>query len=323
MRGIALVALVAFAWPQLARAEDPWKIGVTEQQRVTAQKFLEAGNTLFLEKKYPEALKQYEAAVGAWNHPAIRFNIVRCLIQLERPAEAFDALEAALVYGAAPLEDSVYTEALAYRKLLANQIAHLDVSCTQAGTRVSIDGQIVIASCPGKASQRVKPGSHQLVGVKEGYLTQTIDAKVIGGEHETLEVELVPLSNAARVTRRWATWKPWLLFSSGLALVGIGGGLQYIASSNLDSYDRQITADCAARACNPATNPAVAQLVADRDRALVENKVALVSIGVGAAATLTGVVLLYMNRVHTVYERTRLEITPANSGATVTIMGEF
>jgi len=224
MRGIALVALVAFAWPQLARAEDPWKIGVTEQQRVTAQKFLEAGNTLFLEKKYPEALKQYEAAVGAWNHPAIRFNIVRCLIQLERPAEAFDALEAALVYGAAPLEDSVYTEALAYRKLLANQIAHLDVSCTQAGTRVSIDGQIVIASCPGKASQRVKPGSHQLVGVtggcaaalahaRTGELAPIVHARIHDeGDRRivTMPMEAIHLPTRRAGLDRDPGWIPWL-----------------------------------------------------------------------------------------------------------------
>ena len=323
MRGIAPWALVVvLAWSGLAHAEDPWKVGVSEKQRADAQRLLEQGNTLFFEKKYPEALKKYEEAVGVWNHPAIRFNIVRCLIQLERPVEAFDNLEGTLKYGAAPLEDAVYSEALNYQKLLANQIGHLDVSCTQAGAKVSLDGQTVIASCPGKASQRVKPGTHQVVAIREGFLTQTIDAKVVGGEHDSVDVKLVPLDGAARITRRWAVWKPWLVFGGGLALVGVGAGLQFIASSNLDSFDRQITASCASHACDPAAEPAKS-LIEDRDRAKRENRVAVGMIAVGAAATVTGGVLLYLNRTYTVYEKAHLEFTPSSGGATVGLRGAW
>lgn len=323
MRGIAPWALVlVIGWAVPARAEDPWKVGVSEKQRRDAQALLEQGNTLFFEKKYPDALKKYEEAVATWNHPAIRFNIVRCLIQLERPTEAFDNLEKALVYGAAPLEDAVYSEALNYQKLLAKQIGHLDVSCAQAGAKVSLDGQTVIASCPGKASQRVKPGTHQVVGIKEGFLTQTIDAKVVGGEHEIVDVKLVPLAGAARITRRWAVWKPWVVFGGGLALVGVGAGLQFIASSNLDSYDRQITASCPVHACDPTTEPAKS-LLADRDRAVRENRIAIGTIAVGAGAAVLGGVLLYLNRTYTVYEKTHLELAPTNGGAQVSVGGAW
>jgi hypothetical protein len=108
-----------------ARAQnvDPWSVGVTDDQKATAQGLLEDGNALFLRSDWTGALAKYTEAVGVWDHPAIRFNMVRCLIQLERHVEAYDNLKLALQYGAAPLEDAVYTEALSYEKLLENEIA--------------------------------------------------------------------------------------------------------------------------------------------------------------------------------------------------------
>ena len=119
-----------------AHADDtaaPWSQGVSADQKAAAHKLLEEGNAQFLEHHYADALDSYRRAVAKWDHPAIRFNIVRCLIQLDRPAEASENLEAALKYGKTPLEDAVYAEAIAYQKLLANQTGELEVSCAQAG----------------------------------------------------------------------------------------------------------------------------------------------------------------------------------------------
>src|SRR5436190_14285543 len=74
------------ATPQAPQA--PWAVGVSAEAKITAQGHLERGNALFLERKYSEALEAYRQALAAWNHPAIRFNMVRCLIFLERPVEA-------------------------------------------------------------------------------------------------------------------------------------------------------------------------------------------------------------------------------------------
>src|SRR3954469_25031644 len=112
--GIAVaVAVIGLAAPAHADT-PPWSVGVTDAQKAEAQKNLDAGNALFLDKKYAEALEKYRAAVAAWDHPAIRFNIVRCLIQLDKAVEASDNLKLALKYGSAPLEEAVYTEALSY-----------------------------------------------------------------------------------------------------------------------------------------------------------------------------------------------------------------
>src|SRR3954465_1572782 len=107
----------------------PWAQGVTDEQKAQAKELLDAGNALLLDKKYVEALDKYTAAVAVWDHPAIRFNMVRCLIQLGRNLEAYDNLQLALKYDAAPLEKTVYDEALAYQKLLETQIGDIKVSC--------------------------------------------------------------------------------------------------------------------------------------------------------------------------------------------------
>lgn len=317
-------AAMCVAWwiwaPNAVADVEPWKIGVTDEQRATAQARLDEGNALFYERRYPEALVKYEAALAAWNHPALRFNVVRCLIQLERPVEAAENLERTLVYGAAPLEDVVYREALEYQKLLANQIGHLAIACTQAGVRVSLDGAALAVACPGQIEQRVRPGPHQIVGVKDGFLTETTDVKVVGGSREVATIELRAVGSATRVVNRWSTWKPWVVFGGGLAVLGAGTGLQLIASSDLDTFDRQIALSCSRIACDPVVNPEIARLADDRDRALLRNRVAIGMIALGAGTAITGVVLLYLNRAHTIQEPA-VGMTFGNGGATVSIGG--
>ena len=165
------------------------------RKRPSAQKLLEEGNALFLKKDYAQALEKYKAAVGSWDHPAIRFNMVRCLIQLDRPVDASDNLALALKYGAAPLEEAVYTEALSYQKLLANQIGDLDVTCEQAGVKVTLDGQPLL-DCPGKEHRRVAPGQHQLVGT-EGRLSHQDDR----GRRDRREARRTRRSRSSRSAR--------------------------------------------------------------------------------------------------------------------------
>jgi tetratricopeptide (TPR) repeat protein len=298
-----LVAVMAMALgvlaPTVAQADDqPWALGVTDAQKAQAQKILEEGNQLFLKKDYAQALDKYKAAVAVWDHPAIRFNMVRCLIQLDRPVDASDNLALALKYGAAPLEEAVYNEALSYQKLLASQIGDLDVACAQPGVKITLDGQPLL-DCPGKEHRRVAPGQHQLVGTKDGFLTKTTEVVVIGAKQQDAKVALVPLSKAAKVVHRYPTWMPWTVFGGGLVLAGFGGLIQYEASQSMASYDRQVTQNCAGGGCTPDQ---VKAFQGDKDAAERDNKIAIGVITVGAAGAIVGGVLLYMNRGRTVYE---------------------
>ena len=306
-----LVLLLALA--TAAHAESPWTVGVSETQKAKAKTALDAGNALFLEKKYSAALARYQEAIAQWDHPAIRFNVVRCLIQLDRPVEAMDNLKLALKYGAAPLEEAVYAEALAYDKLLANQIGELAITCTQPNTKVTVDGQ-PLGACPTTETRRVVPGPHQIVGVKSGFLTRTYDVVVVGGKQETVKVTLDPLTANARIEHRWSQWIPWVVFGSGFAVLGAGALLDLSAASDMDSYDRLVKQQCPMRSCDES------MLQTDlRDDAEMKSTIAVGVMITGAATIAAGGVMLYMNRARTVYP----EIAPTRSGATFGVSGRF
>ncbi|MGE5187282.1 MAG: hypothetical protein ACM31C_34780 [Acidobacteriota bacterium] len=314
MRGLLAVTAMVVAVGSAHADDQPWAAGVTDAQRQTAQHWLDIGNAQFLDKRYADALESYQKAIAAWDHPAIRFNIVRCLIQLERTVEASDNLALALKYGSAPLQEAVYSEALAYQKLLANQIGELEVSCTQPDVQITLDGKR-LATCPASSARRLVPGEHQLVATKNGFLTKSLDVIVLGGKHQKVSVALDPLEKAARLERRWPVWVPWVVFGGGAATLALGGALELKARSDIDTFDSQIAHDCAMLACDPN------QLSSLDSTARLEGRLAAVTMAAGAASAIAGGVMLYLNRARTVYPT--VEVVPHAGGAVISVGGQL
>ncbi|MGE5186895.1 MAG: hypothetical protein ACM31C_32815 [Acidobacteriota bacterium] len=327
MRGVvrALALVVAAATPALADEPPPWAVGVTDAQKASAKALLDEGNARFVEHDYVAALDRYRKAIAVWDHPAIRFNVVRCLIQLDRPLDAYDELERTLKYGSKPLEEAVYAEALAYQKLLANEIGHIEVRCAQAGVHVSLDGQPLVA-CPGTQQRRLAPGAHQVVGTREGFLTQTIQVVVVGGKHEDVSVALQPLASVGKVVHRWSGWVPWLVVGGGVAVAGIGALIDYQASRDMTDYDRALVTACLDVGCD-ASHPVPASVAAQKTRAEHESELGIGVMAAGAAALATGGVLLYLNRGRTLYPASehlgRIDVSPRPGGAFVSASGRF
>ena len=314
---LVTVGVALAATPRTTRADVPaWAVGVSERDKAIAKRHLDEGNALFLERKYADAMERYRAALAAWDHPAIRFNLVRCLVQLDRPVEASDHLRLALRYGAAALEDTVYAEAVAYDKLLSAQIARLTVRCAQPGVQVTLDGEAV-GVCPLRQERRVRPGAHQLVGLQDGFLTRTLEIVAVGGQGQELALTLDPLSRAARVEHRWPEWVPWTVLAGGFAATGLGVVVDLAAAQQRDSYDSIVAQKCAARACDPQADLTAAERALDVS-ARRTSRIAVGVMTVGGAAIATGVMLLYLNRGRTVYpsalerwiEPSSLRVTP-------------
>jgi hypothetical protein len=314
-----IAAILCAASVAYADQTAPWAVGVTPEAEKTAQEELQKGNARFLEKDYAGALERYRAAIAAWDHPAIRFNVVRCLIQLDKPVEAQDNLKKALAYGAAPLEANVYTEALAYEKLLATQVGEVAVYCKQDGVQLGLDGK-QLATCPVTATYRMTTGPHQIVAGKPGFLTKTYDLVVVGNKQLLFSITLASLGVSGRVVHRWPTWIPWSMLAGGLTVAGIGGMIQLKASNDMDRFDAQ-GAKCAMIGCDPKE--------IDRgleDSARLENHIAIGVITTGAALAITGGVMLMMNRGRTVYEpsvQRVVTVEPKPGGGVVGITGGF
>lgn len=302
-----VIGLLVTATAQAQPEETPWSQGVSAAQKATAQARLEEGNALFLEGKHREALEQYQAAIAAWDHPAIRFNVVRALIVLDRPVEAFDNLEQALRYGSAPLEEQVFAEAENYRRLLLGQIAELEVTCTQQGAEISVDGQKFV-SCPGAHSSRLLPGTHQIVAKNTGYMPLTQEVIVLPGKKESVAIKMVSLEDATVTRRRWKTWKPWAVVGGGAALAAIGGLLQLKATSDLDQYESELASECAEVGCGPGDLPASTSNLADN--AILYNRIAISTIVTGGALVVAGLTMVILNSPKAVLPESGPTLTP-------------
>ncbi len=327
MRRLTVLIGAALAVPGAAHAQPnpppqpkaAWAEGVSEDNKAKAKELLAAGNAQLLDNKYVEALATYTEAIGFWDHPAIRFNMVRCLIQLGRNLEAHESLTKALAYGAAPHEQTVYNEALAYEKLLATQIGDISVSCDQAGVTLTLDGQ-PFATCPAKQSKRVLAGPHQIVGTKQGLLPKTVELVVVSGTPREVDVKLDPLASGARIEHRWPQYVPWSVFGGGLLVAGAGILFQVLGSSQMDDYDEWVDRLCTGN-CEPG-NPELAERAHLKDSAELKSAIGVSLMVTGGAAVATGAVMLYLNRGRTVYPA--LEVAPvAGGGAAVSWNGRF
>src|SRR5258706_5176099 len=115
-----LATVVALLICASARADDPkpapptapWAVGVSDEEQATALAIYKEGNAEFELARYQQALVKYREALKHWDHPAIHFNMVVCLVNLDDPVQAFEHLELALKYGEPALGHDVYAQAL-------------------------------------------------------------------------------------------------------------------------------------------------------------------------------------------------------------------
>ena len=155
---VLLVVMLALSPAARARAA----VGARRDRRAEGEgaEAPRGGQHAVPRQKYKEALEQYKAAVKAWDHPAIRFNIVRCLIQLDRPVEASRQPASSRSSTARRRSRRRSTpRRSSYQKLLANQIADVEISCNAGrreghARRPSADRQV---PRQGEAPRRARP----------------------------------------------------------------------------------------------------------------------------------------------------------------------
>jgi hypothetical protein len=332
---VVLVTLAALGIVPTAHAQEepgpappvarPWANGVTEADQAKALEIYEAGNAAFAQAQYAQALAQYQQAIVYWDHPAIRFNMAVCDIQLGQPLEAYDNVTRSLAHGPAPLDQGKYDEGLNYQKLLRAQIVELKVVCTEPGAEVSLDGARLFTG-PGDTTRMVLPGRHQVVATKARFLTESRALDLVAGRSSLEEIQLVPLVSLTTTRRRFRPWVPWLVVGTGAAVALVGVPLQLEARSDLDAYDTAVAELCRPDPCAP-TDPRLRGARDQKASAGLENQLAVGSFVTGGLVVAAGFALVLLNSPERVEDEGppagRIAVSPclgpAEAGVTITL----
>jgi hypothetical protein len=317
VRWLAVVVLVGVVSTSVhAEPDKPWAQGVSEQEQAAALAIYKAGNAEFEESRYAQALAKYREAIQHWDHPAVRFNMAVSLVNLDQPLEAYESLTAALRFGDAPLGAEAYAQALTYKKLLDGQLTHLRVTCDLDGATVTLDGQPLFAG-KGEATKLLRPGSHQVVASKPGYLTETAPLVLVPGKEQIHAVKLQKIEVHTHLVRRWSARTPWLVVGAGAGALVLGGVLDLQARSDFQSFDDQVALQCPA-GCSASMPPGMQQVAAAtrslQTKARVENIAGVSLLAVGGAAVVAGLVGVYLNLPRSVVEHAPL-VVPTGNGA--------
>src|SRR5262249_49654092 len=154
-----------------------------------ALKSFAEGNALILDGVYVKAAEKYREALGHWKHPAIYYNLALALVNLDKPVEMYEALQKAMAYGAAPIDEDRFKRAQGYSHRVEGQLSHVELTCDQPGAKVYLDGQELFTA-PGQYTGLVITGEHTVVAKGEGFAPTQLSQKLAPRETMRLNVKL-------------------------------------------------------------------------------------------------------------------------------------
>jgi hypothetical protein len=162
-----------------------------EATRLKVQGHLKQAAGLFKSGDYQGALGELKAVDEVQELGGVRFNIARCLEELDRPAEAIKAFERYL-----KTPDGTPTAAV-QQKRAKEAIARLEplvfgsasVRCTPEGVQLRIVGVTESAIACG-SYPRVEAGTYQVIATLAGYKQATAELTVAAGEQVELAIAL-------------------------------------------------------------------------------------------------------------------------------------
>ncbi|HTJ41916.1 MAG TPA: hypothetical protein VL463_07450 [Kofleriaceae bacterium] len=274
--------------------ERPWAVGVSDADQKAALAAFAEGNALIHDALFVKAADKYREALTHWKHPAIYYNLALALVNLDKPVEMYEALEKAMAYGAAPLDEDKFQRAEGYKKLVEGQLAHVELTCDQPGAKVYLDGAELFTA-PGQYTGLVIVGEHTILAKGEGFSPTQISEKLAPRETVRLNVKLFTDEQLTREKRKMPVWVPYVVAGSGVLLAGVGGLVEQQASSGFKNYDTLI-AQCAMT--DPTGGCPSPSPTAVDTKSSAESKQTLATAGfvLGGAAIVTGVVLYIVNR---------------------------
>ncbi len=288
-RALAVAALLLCTLPAAAAddAERPWAAGVPADTQKRATDLFEKGNELLKDSIFAQAAVTYREALQLWDHPAIHYNLVLALLNLDQPVDVRHHLEKAMRFGAAPLGDENFDKSKGYLALVEKQLVKLTIACAEPEAEVKLDGRTLFTA-PGNWEDWVRAGPHTVLATKPGKMPTEVSRTMTAGDNVQLMLELKDAAQAAEYRRRWDTWIPWTVFSAGAVVALAGGGMHLTGMGDVEAFDTEVES-CGG--CVPS--PAVTELKTGGESM---QQLGVTAYAVGGAALVTGSVLLYLNR---------------------------
>ena len=287
----------------------PWALGVSPEAQRAALLLFREGNGLLKDSLFGQAAAKYREALDQWDHPAIHYNLVLALLNLDRPTEVLSHLNKAMAYGPEPIDAEKYEQARNYKVMVESQLSHLVIRCNVEGAVVAMDGQVLFVG-PGEFSDFVRPGPHAIVAKKEGYVNNEVSPALAPGQRGVYDMVLMTASEMTEYRRIWPVWRPWAVFGAGIVAAGIGAALHVKGRQSISDYDSALNRANTTLGTGEGiggdkyevggTSSGViitSELNNTRSSGERNQKIAMVMYGIGGAAVAAGGVLLYMNRL--------------------------
>jgi tetratricopeptide (TPR) repeat protein len=280
--------------PPEPEAPKPWAVGVPQENQDKAIAIYKEGNVLLEQSQYKEALEKFTAALAFWDHPAIHYNAGLCLINLDRPVDAYEHIVASLKYGEAPIGSDLFVKGQTYQEMLGRQIGEVDITPQVAGAEVSLDGEPVTAA-DGTFKKRVKSGEHQIVTQKPGFVTETKSVNVGGGAVTQVTIVMKPIPHERKLVRRWSKERPYEVAGAGAVVALASLPFFYWMSNRYAGYRSEALQLCSTGCYD---NAIPAKVDDERSRGDRDQMIAWSVLGVGTAVVVTGVVGALFNSEH-------------------------
>ena len=244
MRALVVICLLC-ATAVAAPDERPWAKGVSAADQKTALDLYEAGNKFFDDADYKSALEKYEIALKSWPHPLIYFNAAVCLYNLEQYLKAADYLDKARAFGDAPFDKKTLKQLTDYKTLVSAHVTELEVACKQTDVKITLDGEVLMTTCPANATRRVEvEKDHAIIGEKPGFETQKIGPIHLGpGEKKTITIELQP-KGKGKLVRHWNKFLPWTVVGAGVVFASVGAAEMHAGNALIGSYNNDFSEYC-------------------------------------------------------------------------------
>ena len=276
-----------------AAAEGPWMDGVAVDRQERARALFLEGNDLAREAFFGDAAAKYREALEIWDHPAFHFNLAMTQRLLDQPLAAYASLGKAMRYGAPPLGEGKYQHAERMREQLASKLSRIEVVCDEPEARVTFDGTLLFVG-PGRHASIVKPGEHQLVASKEGYIPDTRPISLAPGKKESVSLRLRRAgSNEIELERRWPAWIPYTVASTSVIFLATGTFVARQAGDKFNTFDDDFDPLCD-QGCDEDQLAAEVQETLDKGES--QRNLGRVVFAGGMVILATGAVLIYLNQ---------------------------